>query len=103
MLPPPGCADIESGKVCRLKKSLYGLKQASKQWFAKLSSHLKASGFSQSAYDHSLFVKIFETNITVLLVYVDDIILAGNHLSNIEQITQSLDDTFKVKNLGNLK
>ena len=36
-------------------------------------------------------------------MYVDDIILAGNHLSDIEQITQSLDDTFKVKNLGNLK
>jgi len=46
MLPPPGCADIESRQVCRLKKTLYGLKQASKQWFAKLSSHLKASGFS---------------------------------------------------------
>ena len=86
-----------------MKKSLYGLKQANRQWFAKLSSHLKASSFSQSAYDHSLFVKIFETNIIVLLAYVDDIILAGNHLSDIEQITQSLDDTFKVKNLGNLK
>jgi len=79
------------------------LKQASRQWFAKLSYHFKTCGFSQSAYDHSLFTKIFKTNITILLVYVDDIILAGNHLPNIEQIMQSLDDTFKVKNLGNLK
>ena len=55
MTPPSGLNT--QGRVCRLRKSLYGLKQASRQWFDKLSSFLSSIGFTQSQLDHSLFTQ----------------------------------------------
>ena len=64
-------------KVFRLRKSLYGLKQASRQWFTKLKDTLLSLGFIQSKNDYSLFLNKTSTNITILAVYVDDILLTG--------------------------
>jgi len=86
MLPPPGIK-VKTRQVSKLVKSLYGLKQASRQWFAKLTSSLNKIGFTQSIYDHSLFIRNSENRFTILLVYVDDIILAGKSISDIEQVT----------------
>ena len=68
----------------------------------KLSSFLFTHNFTQTAADHSLFVKFVDNRITILLVYVDDIILTGNDQSSIDQITSQLDKNFKIKNLGTL-
>jgi len=54
---PPGLQPEFSNQVCRLQKSLYGLRQASRQWFSKLSNALVPIGFKHSEYDHSLFTK----------------------------------------------
>jgi len=53
--------------------------------------------------DHSLFINCFEGSLIELLLYVDDIILAGNDKEEIERIKQALNETFKIKDLGNLK
>jgi len=58
--------------------------------------------FKQANADHSLFTKTKHSSITTLLIYVDDIILAGNDLEDINNITNELDVSFKIKNLGNL-
>ena len=60
-------------------------------------------GFKQSAANYSLFTLKRENSFTALLVYVDDIVLSGNDLSIISHITILLDETFKIKDLGNLK
>ena len=86
--------------VCRLKKSLYGLKQANRQWFNKLTTFLLTYGFTQSYADTSLFTLTKDGSFTALLVYVDDIILAGNTQSVINHIKQQLDNTFNIKDLG---
>nr|GEU57277.1 retrovirus-related Pol polyprotein from transposon TNT 1-94 [Tanacetum cinerariifolium] len=86
--------------VCKLKKSLYGLKQTNKQWFEKLTTFLKSLGYKQSYVDTSLFTfKTAKTSIS-LLVYVDDILIAGNDKSLIESLKTSLDAKFSIKDLG---
>ena len=103
MTLPPGLVVHDPNLVCRLQRSLYGLKQASRQWFTWLSSFLISHDFRQSSANHSLFLHFHNNDITVVLVYVDDIILAGNNLDTIAHITKLLDQVFSIKDLGTLK
>ncbi|CAL1399508.1 unnamed protein product [Linum trigynum] len=100
---PPGI-DVprDSGLVFKLKKSLYHPKQASRQWFAKLTSALLKNGYSQIASDYSMFVRWIQGRVVVVLVYVDDILIAGSYLGDIEQLKKFLSKEFKVKDLGQL-
>lgn len=101
---PPGYKESENrAVVCRLQKSLYGLKQASRQWFAKLSNKLLDAGYRQSKADYSLFTKVVNNSFTVILVYVDDIIIAGDDTIEIQKLKERLQSNFKVRDLGNLK
>ncbi|MCH93687.1 retrovirus-related Pol polyprotein from transposon TNT 1-94, partial [Trifolium medium] len=102
MIPPPGVTNDPS-KVCKLVKSLYGLKQASRQWYAKLTSLLVSHAYHQAHSDHSLFTKHNGSSFTLLLVYVDDVILAGNDMTEFTYIKILLDTSFKIKDLGKLK
>ena len=89
--------------VCRLVKSLYGLKQASRQWNMKLSEALIQSGFIQSCMDHSLFIRKKGNDIVIILVYVDDMLVTGSSISAIEETKASLHAAFKIKDIGTLK
>jgi len=103
MTPPPGPSIPKQRQVCRLTKSLYGLKQASIHWFAKLSSFLLNLGFIQSISDYSLFTHKTASTFITLLVYVDDVILAGNSMDIINKTKTLLHQTFRIKDLGKLK
>lgn len=92
-----------TNKVCRLLKSLYGLKQAPRQWFAKLSTALKDFSFIQSKSSYSLFTKIEDTVITTVLVYVDDLLIAGNDMKSIEAVKLFLSSQFHMKDLGDIR
>ena len=103
MTLPPGISSSNPSQVCRLQKSLYGLKQASRQWYSKLSSFLLSLGYVQSQADHSLYAKSENSHFTTILVYVDDIVVAGNSLMEIHNVKALLDKQFKIKDLGNLR
>ena len=91
-------------KVCRLRKSLYGLKQSPRAWFERFTKVVKGYGFVQCQSDHTLFVKHFpEGKLAILIVYVDDIILTGNHEGKIDLLKKLLTKEFEIKDLGNLK
>ncbi|KAK1692531.1 hypothetical protein QYE76_009228 [Lolium multiflorum] len=78
MYQPPGYVDQNfPHRVCRLQKSLYGLKQSPRAWYSKLSSKLQSLGFVPSKADTSLFVFIRRQVIIYMLIYVDDIIITG--------------------------
>ncbi|GJT58992.1 zf-CCHC domain-containing protein [Tanacetum coccineum] len=101
MKPPEGYFSSDN-KVCRLKKSLYGLKQDPRQWNAKLTSTIIENGFSQSKSDYSLYTKSDKGVFLAMLVYVDDIIITGNNISEIEKFKVFLKSKFMIKDLGKL-
>ncbi|CAN1263050.1 Retrovirus-related Pol polyprotein from transposon TNT 1-94 [Linum perenne] len=98
---PPGYHLSSPNMVCLLWRSLYGLKQAPRAWFDTLSLIL-ASDFEQSQNDPSLFTKRTENGITILLIYVDDMILTGSDTQGITEIRRIMSDHFKLKDLGEL-
>ena len=77
MTPPPGLSLPSPQNVCKLQRSLYGLRQAGRQWYAKLSTFLLSNNYSIFVADHSLFLKYNNDKLTVILVYVDDLVLTG--------------------------
>jgi len=103
MKVPQGVIPPKPSQVCKLLKSLYRLKQANRQWFEKLTQFLYAQVFTQATADHTLFTKITTTSYTLVLVYVDDIILAGTCLKEFDSLKQALNTAFHIKNLGELK
>ncbi|KAL6565862.1 hypothetical protein OROHE_004917 [Orobanche hederae] len=100
---PLGFESSDPNLVCRLRKSLYGLKQAPRCWFAKLVTALKGYGFLQSYSDYSLFTYAKDGIQLNVLVYVDDLIISGNHSVALRSFKAYLSDCFRMKDLGPLK
>ena len=91
-------------KVCKLKKALYGLKQSPRAWFGQFTQAMRVLGYQQCNGEHTLFYKnASPDSSTYLIVYVDDIIITGNNLKEIECLEKHLDKNFQVKQLGPLK
>ncbi|CAL1358011.1 unnamed protein product [Linum trigynum] len=99
---PPGYLGGDKSKVCLLRRSLYGLKQAPRAWFEKFQDTILLAGFTQSNNDPSLFVRRTSRGITVLLIYVDDMLVSGDDLLGIQELTQVLHSAFKLKELGDV-
>ena len=101
MVLPPGLSSSSSLDVCKLKRSLYGLKQSPRAWFDKFISTLLQFSFKQSQYDSSLFLCKTSTGIVILLIYVDDIVITGTDSVLIARL-QHLQASFHMKDLGPL-
>jgi hypothetical protein len=95
MRQPPGYR--QDNDLCLLKKTLYGLKQSSREWYAELAGALEALGFWRSSYDASLFV---HPEGMVVLIYVDDLLLIGSQREQISSLKKDLAKRFKMKDLG---
>ena len=100
MVPPQGYTKALPSQVCKLQRSLYGLKQASRQWNIELTKFLLSRGFTQSKSDYSLFSKVTNDRHIFLLVYVDDLLLAGDDHQGILDTKQALHTAFTIKDLG---
>ena len=100
---PLGFADEKTqGKVCKLKKALYGLKQSPRAWFDRFSRAMMSFGYQQSNADHTLFIKHHKGKTTLLIVYVDDIVVTGDDKEEMAQLKRLLAQEFEIKNLGKL-
>ena len=104
MEQPPGfVAQGEIGRVFRLQKSLYGLKQSSRAWFSKFSEVIKKFGMQKSKSDHFVFYRNSQAGIILLVVYVDDIIITRDDMAGISSLKYFLHGQFHTKDLGMLK
>ena len=89
--------------VCKLKKSLYGLKQSPRCWNKAFKEHMESVGFKQGAADPCIYVKTEGTKeLTIVAVYVDDLIIASKTNKAMEETKESLASKFKMKDLGKL-
>ena len=101
MQPPLG-VEAPSGHVCRLRKALYGLKQAPRAWFERFSSVVHAAGFTSSEHDAALFTHTSDRGRTLLLLYVDDMLITGDDQKYIAFVKKKLSEQFKMSDLGHL-
>jgi hypothetical protein len=86
--------------VCKLKKSLYGLKQASRQWYLKFHNVISSFGFVENIMDQCIYLKVSGNKICFLVLYVDDILLATNDKGLLYEVKQFLSKNFDMKDMG---
>ncbi|CAI7796836.1 unnamed protein product [Closterium sp. NIES-53] len=101
MAQPEGFDD-GSGRVLRLKKALYGLNQAPRQWYLKLRGVLEEIGFTPSTADHSLFMLGEGEQRSFMVVYVDDILIFTPSSDLVKEVMLKLQDKFKCRALGDV-
>ena len=85
---------------CKLKKSIYGLKQASRQWNLKFDEVIKKFGFKENDVDSCIYVKVKGGKLIILVLYVDDILLACNDKNMLHETKNFLSSNFDMKDLG---
>ena len=104
MKQPTGfVAQGEIGRVCRLRKSLYGLKQSPHAWFGKFSQAVEEFGMQKSKSDYFVFYRNSNSGIIPLVVYVDDIVITGSYSEGISSLKSFLHSQFHTKDLGMLR
>jgi hypothetical protein len=85
---------------CRLRKSIYGLKQASRQWYLKFDKTIKEFRFKENIEDNCIYAKFKNGKYVFLILYVDDILLASSDVSLLLETKKFLSSHFKMKDLG---
>lgn len=104
MEQPEGFVKIgEESKVCLLKKALYGLKQAGRAWQTILFETIKSGGYKQSCKEPCIWYKPNGTLLTLIGIYVDDLLITGDDQQEITNISTMLATKFKLKDLGEAK
>ncbi|GJV50511.1 zinc finger, CCHC-type containing protein [Tanacetum coccineum] len=101
MVQPEGFVDPNyPRKVCKLQRSIYGLKQASRSWNKRFDEEIKKFGFTQNHDEPCVYKKASGSNVTFLILYVDDIIIMGNHIPSLQSVKDYLGKCFAMKDLG---
>jgi hypothetical protein len=100
MQQPEGYEKGGPNVVCRLKRSLYGLRQAPRAWHTRLKEELGHLGFEPSEADAALFTGTVDGEQVLLLVWVDDILIAGLGVERISTVKAQLSALFDVRDLG---
>ena len=101
MKQPEGFSSSEGEHlVCKLKKSIYGLKQASRQWYLKFHEVITLFGFEENIMDQCIYQKVNGSKICFLVLYVDDILLVTNDKGFLYEVKQFLSKNFDMKDMG---
>jgi hypothetical protein len=88
--------------VCKLKKALYGIKQAPRAWYSRLDKYLHQAGFRKGSAENNLYIKVSEGNILLIEVYVDDIIFGSDDDRLSRKFSKDMQNEFEMSLLGEL-
>ena len=101
MVQPKGFVDPkDADKVCKLQRSIYGLKQASRSWNQCFDKVIKNFGFIQTYGEACIYKKVSGSSVVFLVLYVDDILLIGNDIELLNSVKAYLNNSFSMKDLG---
>ncbi len=103
---PRGMRDLRSvreGLVCRLLRSIYGLKQSDRLWNQKVIGFLQTLGFKLLNADLSILIFNRDGAILMISVYVDDFLLASNNLQALQWLKSGISNKYNVKDLGEVR
>nr|GEV21114.1 retrovirus-related Pol polyprotein from transposon TNT 1-94 [Tanacetum cinerariifolium] len=102
MTQPEGFQSVgkEENLMCKLKKSLYGLTQAPRQWYLKFDSFMQREGYKRCVIDHCCYLKKVGLSSIILLLYVDDMLVAVFDMAEIKKLKRQLSQEFEMKDLG---
>jgi hypothetical protein len=89
--------------ACKLKRSLYDLKQSPRQWYKRFDSFMLSHGFKRSKYDSCVYIKVVDGSPIYLLLYVDDMLIAAKSRKEITTLKKLLSSEFDTKDLGAAK
>jgi hypothetical protein len=90
----------QEGRVMKLKKVLYSLRQAPRAWNSKLDDTLKKMGFTQSEHEHAMYRRSSGDNILLVGVYVDDLVITESSLAAVKEFKEEMKKAFLMSNLG---
>jgi hypothetical protein len=85
--------------VCKMEKSLYGLKQSPTMWYKKFDTYVLGLGFTRSKEDHCVYFELIGDHFIYLALYVDDMLLIGNNTKIIKDVKTQLSSKFDMKDL----
>jgi hypothetical protein len=85
--------------ACKLKKSIYGLKQSSRQWYIKFNDTITSSGFKENTVDRCIYLKVSGNKFIFFILYVDDILLASSDLGILHETKECLSKNFEIKDM----
>ncbi|KAK8986979.1 hypothetical protein V6N11_055296 [Hibiscus sabdariffa] len=101
MTQPEGFVTPENaGKVCKLQRSIYGLKQASRSWNLRFNDAIKEFGFIRNEDEPCVYKKFSGSIVSFLILYVDDILIIGNDIPTLQSVKAWLSSFFSMKDLG---
>jgi hypothetical protein len=101
MMQPKGFVDPkDTDKVCKLQRSIYGLKQASQSWNLRFDQVIRSFGFVPHCYEACVYKNVSGSLVTFLVQYVDDILIIGTDIGMLNDVKSYLNKCFSMKDLG---
>lgn len=100
---PPDGYNVEDGKVCKLNKALYGLRESPRDWYECFHEFMTSIKFKRSDYDYCIYKGCVNNVKIYLCLYVDDILICGENVDAIKEVKKILNNRFRMKDLGKVK
>jgi hypothetical protein len=103
MSQPDGVRGDHAGQVLRLNKSIFGLRQSPRVWNSQLNSYLVSLGFKRCVTDPCLYIRRREGRVLIVAVFVDDIVIASNHVATKQWLKNRLSAKYQMTDCGELR